>query len=102
MENKTTLVVLKDIRELLGDKSKWTQGTAARDFTGAAVDPHHPSACSWCLLGATEKLGRGRYMPVVSRLHRASGSIRVSYINDVEGHTAVMDLLDKVIKSEGT
>lgn len=33
----------------------WTQGAAARDPKGAAVDGQDPDACCWCAIGAINR-----------------------------------------------
>ena len=41
--------------ELLEQKG-WCQGVYARNLYGRKVDPHHKSACRFCLLGALDKI----------------------------------------------
>ena len=43
------------VRELLSDKSKWTQGTFARDKDGFEVNSRSRYAVCWCLMGAVNK-----------------------------------------------
>lgn len=43
------------VRELYKDKSCWTQGAYARDAFGVPILTNHPTAVSWCLMGALSK-----------------------------------------------
>jgi hypothetical protein len=47
--------VLARARELLSDRSKWTEGTLARGEWGRHVTPYEPEAVQWCAVGAVEK-----------------------------------------------
>lgn len=41
--------------ELL-EQMGWCQGANARNWAGKKVDPHHKSACRFCLIGALDKI----------------------------------------------
>lgn len=43
------------VKDLLIDKIKWTQFTAARDSSGKITDINSNDAYSWCLRGAISK-----------------------------------------------
>lgn len=45
---------LFDVRDVL--TKGWTQYARARRRDGNAVDPSSPEACSWCMLGALQKV----------------------------------------------
>ncbi len=44
--------VLRQARELIADKSRWTQNAAARDASGIYTSPRNESAVCWCAQGA--------------------------------------------------
>lgn len=52
----TTLNDLKEIRQLLSEPARWTQGTMARSKSGELVTPRSDDACSWCMFGAVLKV----------------------------------------------
>jgi len=43
------------MKELFTDKSKWTQGTHARNAAGVCVASESEHAVCWCLMGAMTK-----------------------------------------------
>lgn len=47
---------MKKLRDVLSDKSKWTQCAMARDANGDYVPVHSKEACKFCLVGALDKL----------------------------------------------
>jgi hypothetical protein len=47
------------IKDLLSDKSKWTQGSYARDAEGRACDVDSPCADKFCLTGAAVRVYDG-------------------------------------------
>lgn len=47
---------MKKLRDVLSDKSKWTQRAMARDIDDDCVDVNSKEACKFCLLGALDKL----------------------------------------------
>lgn len=52
--------ILVGVRDLLADRSHWTQGTCARKSKGGkAVTYNSPEASCWCLIGAIEKVASG-------------------------------------------
>ena len=53
----TPLEVLREAEKLV--EEGWCQGVAARTFSGFAVTPNDPDACSWCLTGAISKAAGG-------------------------------------------
>lgn len=46
-----SLELLVRTRELLSDPERWTRGVSARDSRDGAVEPHHPDAAKWCVIG---------------------------------------------------
>jgi hypothetical protein len=47
--------VLLAARDLLSDRSRWTQGTVARTIGNTQVRPTHPLAEQWCAVGAIDR-----------------------------------------------
>lgn len=50
------LRTLVEARALLSKPGAWCQVTLARDASGNQVDPDAPSAVSWCMFGAMERV----------------------------------------------
>ena len=50
--NQTVRTFVANVRELVGDPEKWTQGALARDAQGRKVITEEGSACRFCILGA--------------------------------------------------
>ena len=44
------------VRDLLEDPKRWCKGSFARDAQGEGVSIYNNMACSWCLVGALEKI----------------------------------------------
>lgn len=77
--------------ELL-EQAGWCQGTYARNWVGKKVDPHNKSACSFCLLGALEKIYDGtsiamREAKQALYLHAIPHNIGLVEWNDAPGRT---------------
>lgn len=51
-----SVVMCSTLTELFEDKSRWTQGTMARDTNGKMLPSEDPSAVCWCLLGGLDKV----------------------------------------------
>lgn len=47
---------MKKLRDVLSDKSKWTQRAMARDADDVSVAVNSKEACKFCLVGALDKL----------------------------------------------
>lgn len=47
---------MKKLRDVLSDKSKWTQHAWARNADDACVAANSKEACKFCLVGALDKL----------------------------------------------
>lgn len=53
---KTLLQQALELRELLGDKKRWTAGRIAEDEIGSSVSFCDPAACQFCLVGGIAKV----------------------------------------------
>ena len=66
--NTRAVQLLRSARDLV--RRGWTQHAEGRDAHGAAVEPWHPTATSWSLLGALvaaleEQTNGGKELPLV-------------------------------------
>lgn len=103
----TTAEVLQKARDLIADEDRWTHGYYARDEEGFEVEPNEPGACQWCALGSiyhvlgAEVVYAEEEPDAVRALNAtaaAGGSAdNPAYINDINGHAAVLALFDKAI-----
>jgi hypothetical protein len=108
--DSNVLTKLKALRELLGDRAKWSRCAYACDKQGYAVAPLSERACSWCLLGGVEKVyGEGVYSEmneVTNALYITAAKMDMpetkylSRINDSLGYVAVITLIDKTIQEQ--
>lgn len=107
---KTVKQVLTEARELISDKSRWTQQASARDGGGNWVAENSARACQWCAQGAVYCVG-GTGPAMVSTLETAfrllaqaspvgSGN-RVVRTNDELGHEATLAMFDRAIAAAG-
>lgn len=48
--------ILKGMKEILSDESKWTKRTFARNVGGIEILPENEEAVAFCLLGAERKV----------------------------------------------
>lgn len=55
---RKALEYLRDARNLLGDKDRWTQGVWARDRFGKQTDPLAENATCWCALGMLRRVAK--------------------------------------------
>jgi hypothetical protein len=110
-------VVLKQVRELLSDPTKWTQGTSARDASGNAVDPKDPAATCFCVYGAVHHFAPNDADAAVAfdaldpfvdtvtvRADRSLISVNdgaVALKNDLKPRDAVLSVLDAALANGG-
>ena len=60
------------IYELLVDEKNWTRGAFARTENGVHINPNHPEAVCWCLMGAKSKCySDGDYYDVTRKILNA-------------------------------
>lgn len=90
---------LREARELISDKSHWTQGANAKTEDGKEVPFHSSLAFKFCVAGACEKVKAvGWAFP----LENAAEYLYPDYlgprtVNDQLGHEAALALLDYAI-----
>ena len=56
--HEQAILVLKKVRELFRDQTKWAAGALAYSEGDETVQPHSPSAVRWCAAGAIAKVVR--------------------------------------------
>ena len=99
----TTLDTLRAARALIADPSRWNgDGGYARDRRGRIVAPCSPNAVRWCALGAIDHEAArrfGNYQAATTPLYRVADDC-ISFINDNQGHAAVLALFDRAIAAE--
>lgn len=97
---KTTVQILEEARELLSDESRWTKGAVARKKSGEPVLANHPEACSFCTLGAIDKVSEGSdvYYTAVATLQKLIGQ-SLSFFNDAQHrkHSEILKVLEESI-----
>lgn len=101
------LKFLQDVRDLLTDPARWTQGKFARTAEGDSCYASDPEACQWCLEGAIKKVAKGRpYGLEVRTRNRLQILVQpynglhyngLHYFNDRNLHEDVLALLDSAI-----
>jgi hypothetical protein len=96
---------LRKVRELLAVPERWTQGWLAKTDSGREVSALCPTACSFCLVGATERaVSAADVFDTVEALIRASGADWLALWNDTPGrtHAEVLGLIDRAIAAEAS
>ena len=89
---------LLTLRDLLSDKSKWTQEVCARDKNDEEVSPGSEEACKWCLVGALMRIDlhtEKEHDEICIYLNKKIGGIGT--FNDTHSHEEVMQKLDELI-----
>lgn len=104
MTDSRIYTLLSEAQELIRDQKNWTTRSLARDCTDRPVAlTRCIEACRWCALGALHKVTNTieDYDMLEHFLNQAARQIypryrySVAYINDNNGHQAVMQLFDK-------
>lgn len=100
---------LTSLRELLGDKNRWTRGTNARSPENTPVNWDDPNACKWCLNGALLKVAghkRGDdYPKAYDKAEHMLSECAINLfnsgyvtVNDDRGYTDVVAVMDCALK----
>lgn len=99
--------ILCHARQLIDLEPRWTSKASARDRQGVKTAPDHPSACSWCVIGAVEKaitdMGADEDIlwTIVAHLGNSAealfGTRGLNLINDKFGYRAVIQLFDHAL-----
>ena len=99
----TVMEDLLALRELLGDRSRWTKGTCARDKNSRVVASSDARACRWCLIGGACRVAPYRSEMVVAlkrQLESCGDTTSLSAFNDSHKHREVLALIDDAIEEE--
>lgn len=99
---------LKEIKQKIATKDKWTTRTEARDIRDVKVNCHDPSACKWCLTGAILNIASAAnaVLDIYEDLFSCANEVfpynyiyahALVGINDQLGFEAVHQLLDYTI-----
>jgi hypothetical protein len=88
------------IKELLSDKSRWCQGTYAKNQSDISVMPTSEAACKWCLSGATLKITNGEYQSEIwdkINVYIANKyEMSVPKFNDTHTYEEVMEVVNEL------
>lgn len=63
--------VLRNAADLLDAPGRWTQGNYAVNATGEGVDYDGDEACSFCVMGAIARVGKGHPFDVLRKVDNA-------------------------------
>jgi hypothetical protein len=72
------LRVLRKVRDLLSDRSKWVAGALARTEDGQDVQPHSSRAVKFCAAGAINKVAHQEFS------HHFSGDVELAAVRILE------------------
>ena len=97
--NRDNVKVLKDARDLISDRRRWTQGQYAvsRDGKSVFISPANKDAYAFCSIGACLRVGG--YVP--SYLEHAAknrGYFQLWEANDSMKHAEVLEMFDEAIR----
>ena len=99
-----TVEQLKEARERIADRKRWTRGAPARRRNGHPTHPLSTAAVKWCALGALMRSGYPGWTDddfdaywAIDKTVREGGGYSLTYLNDVDGHAAVLAVLDRAI-----
>lgn len=104
----SVLETLLAVRETLTDEANWTPERLALDKDNVPVATHSHLARRWCLFGAIVRIAataaivrltRGLLDPIARQMAPADldGYTPLVYVNNVLGHQATLELLDRGI-----
>lgn len=93
----TAASILREARQLITPKAKWTQEATARDARGNEVKPTDDRAASFDMIGAIQKLEAtpDEYGAAIRILRAQCGGKSVFEFNDFHGRKAVLAVMDK-------
>jgi len=97
----TTAEILQKARDLISDEKNWTQLSEARDANGHPTLAEGPTACSFCINGALQKVCPD-YCGRINARHVLAVEVgygrSISKFNDTHRHDEVLSLFDRAIK----
>ena len=97
---KDSDVIMKAM-ELIGDPTRWTKNTNARNDKGVATGHNEPDACSFCMSGALRKIDPyvAPFSYVLDAINKGKGNkkhyLNLPSYNDVQNrsHEQVMNTM---------
>jgi hypothetical protein len=102
-----TIDIIKNVRKLLSDETRWIVETLAVNRKYERVDPEDENACAWCLTGAidyvcfingmTHTMNNDVFRYIESKLGLYGSSIPNFNDHADTTHTALMSFLDNAI-----
>lgn len=100
--------ILQEARDLISDPNKWTRGASARTIFGVRACPDDEDAAMWCAAGALNKVAADSSSWIVAskalslaaeRRYGDAPEVSISWVNDIHGHAAALQLFDDAIAS---
>lgn len=95
----TVTSVLKEARQLITPKGKWTQEAVARDVRGNEVRPTDDHAKAFDIIGALQRVAKdpADYGDAIMAIRRQCGGVSIFDFNDSHGKKSVLHMLDRAI-----
>ena len=106
MSKPIPLIIIQRAREIISDEQRWCLGSFARGKAGASVSIHDSGARRYCAMGAlmlgaselcSNEAEAGNLAYAVGKIISPTGSL--VFVNDYQGHAAVLALFDAAIAS---
>jgi hypothetical protein len=97
--------VLRRARALIAEQSGWTRGVLSRTASGRPVTWHAEDARCWCAVGALHRAAYDlvgdieRAAEIADAALAASFPPNLTWINDTQGHDAVLRLFDQALRA---
>ncbi len=97
----TAASVLREARQLITPKGKWTQEAVARDARGGEVKPADDRAKAFDMIGAVQRIPAtpDEYGAAIRILREQCGNQSIFAFNDAHGQKAVLKLMDKAAQA---
>ena len=102
-----TIDIIKNVREVLSDKTRWERECLAVNHEWERVEPEDEDACAWCLTGAidyvcfingvTRTMNNDVFRYIESKLGLYGSSIPNFNDHADTTHTVLMSFLDNAI-----
>ena len=101
----TTLQVLQQARAKIEAPKNWIKGHMAKNRLGQIVEPGHPTACKFCMVGSLcDPAFRGPFKALYAALEKLGHSTRSGLVgfndNDFTTHGQVLKVFDVAIEME--
>lgn len=104
MSKPIPLLIIQRARDLINDEQRWCRGSLARGKAGASVQVHDSGARRFCAMGAlmlaaselcSDESEAGNLAYAIGKIISPTGSL--VFVNDYQGHAAVLALFDTAI-----